>query len=166
MVACDIHPLNNLRVNLYLRDRLGADEEARMQWQHHWMELGFAALETMMAQSPQTGTFCHGDAPTLADICLIPQLANARRVHLDLAAYPTPCASKSRRLRFPRSKRLCRRTSPMRDEPRSAWKGARPTLDLDRFLPYRLSVLTKPRQQTPSRGTIRSASISARPNGG
>ena len=89
MVACDIHPLNNLRVNLYVRDRLGADEEARMQWQHHWMELGFAALETMTAQSPQTGTFCHGDALTLADICLIPQLANARRVQLDLAAYPT-----------------------------------------------------------------------------
>lgn len=89
MVACDIHPLNNLRVNLYLRDRLGAGEEARTEWQHHWMELGFAALETMMAHSPQTGTFCHGSTPTLADICLIPQLANARRVHLDLSPYPT-----------------------------------------------------------------------------
>ena len=87
MVACDIHPLNNLRVNLYLRDRLGADEEARMQWQHHWMELGFAALETMTAQSPQTGTFGHGDAPTLADICLASQAAGAKFFSVDTAPF-------------------------------------------------------------------------------
>jgi maleylacetoacetate isomerase len=89
MVACDIHPLNNLRVNLYLRDRFAADEKLRLEWQQHWMELGFQALESLLAHSPQTGRFCHGDAPTLADICLVPQLANARRVHLDLGPYPT-----------------------------------------------------------------------------
>ncbi len=88
-VACDIHPVNNLRVNLYLRDRLGADETTRVEWQRHWIALGFAALETLLSQSPETGLYCHGDMPTLADICLIPQMANARRVDLDLAPYPT-----------------------------------------------------------------------------
>ncbi|HEY2445413.1 MAG TPA: maleylacetoacetate isomerase [Rhizomicrobium sp.] len=87
-IACDIHPLNNLRVNFWLRDHLHASEELRLEWQQHWMSLGFAALEKLLAHSPQTGTLCHGDAPSLADICLIPQLANARRVHLDLSPYP------------------------------------------------------------------------------
>ena len=87
-VACDIHPLNNLRVLLYLRDRFGIDERARAAWQQHWMAKGFAALETLLANSPETGAYCHGDSPTLADICLIPQLANARRVELDLSPYP------------------------------------------------------------------------------
>jgi len=88
-IACDIHPLNNLRVLLYLRDRFGIDDPARADWQRHWMTNGFAALETLLANSQQTGTYCHGDAPTLADVCLIPQLANARRVELDLSPWPT-----------------------------------------------------------------------------
>ena len=88
-VACDIHPVNNLRVLLHLRDTFGADETARAEWQRHWIALGFAALETLLAGSPETGTFCHGDAPTLADICLVPQMANARRVNTNLAPYPT-----------------------------------------------------------------------------
>ncbi|MGH6872148.1 MAG: maleylacetoacetate isomerase [Rhizomicrobium sp.] len=88
-VACDIHPVNNLRVLLHLRDAFGADEPARAQWQRHWIGLGFAALEILLAQSPETGKYCHGDTPTLADICLIPQIANARRVSTDLAPYPT-----------------------------------------------------------------------------
>ncbi|HEY2068210.1 MAG TPA: maleylacetoacetate isomerase [Rhizomicrobium sp.] len=86
-VACDIHPVNNLRVLLYLRDTFDAAEETRAEWQRHWIALGFAALETLL-QSPETGRFCHGDTPTLADICLIPQMANARRVNLDLTPYP------------------------------------------------------------------------------
>lgn len=89
MVACDIHPVNNLRVLLHLRDAFGASEEKRAEWQRHWISLGFAAIETLLAGSRQTGRFCHGDTPTLADICLIPQLANARRVNLDLSPYPT-----------------------------------------------------------------------------
>lgn len=89
IIACDIHPLNNLRMLLYLRDRFSIGEEARAEWQRHWISLGFSTLETLLAQSPQTGAFCHGDAPTLADICLIPQMANARRVELDLSPYPT-----------------------------------------------------------------------------
>jgi maleylpyruvate isomerase len=89
MVACDIHPVNNLRVLLHLRDDFGASEEKRAAWQRHWISLGFAAIETLLAGSRQTGRYCHGDTPTLADICLIPQLANARRVNLDLSPYPT-----------------------------------------------------------------------------
>jgi maleylacetoacetate isomerase len=88
-IACDIHPLNNLRMLLYLRDSFGADEEKRAEWQRHWMAKGFAALETLLATAPETGAYCHGDAPTLADVCLIPQMSNARRVALDLLPYPT-----------------------------------------------------------------------------
>jgi maleylacetoacetate isomerase len=87
-VVCDIHPLNNLRVQQYLTQHFGADEAARLAWQTHWMALGFAALEEMLAQDPARGRFCHGDAPGLADICLIPQLANARRGGIDLSPYP------------------------------------------------------------------------------
>jgi len=89
IIACDIHPLNNLRMLIYLRDRLSIGEEVRNEWQRHWIGLGFSTLETLLALSPFTGRFCHGDAPTLADICLIPQMANARRVNLDLSPYPT-----------------------------------------------------------------------------
>ena len=88
-VACEIHPLNNLRVLSYLRDALGAAEDARNAWYRHWCELGLAALEMRLAREAATGAFCHGEAPTLADVCLVPQLANARRVDIDVAAYPT-----------------------------------------------------------------------------
>lgn len=87
-IACDIHPVNNLRVNQYLKSTFGADADAQAAWQRHWIALGFAALETMLARDPQTGKFCHGDTPTIADICLIPQMANAQRVNLDLSLYP------------------------------------------------------------------------------
>ena len=89
VVACDVHPINNLRVSNYLRDRLGAGQDAQRDWHQHWITLGFTALETLLSSSSQTGQFCHGDRPTLADICLIPQMANARRVALDLAPFPT-----------------------------------------------------------------------------
>lgn len=88
VVACDIHPLNNLRMLFRLRDQFEADEDQRLEWQRHWMRLGFAAIEKLL-ESGQTGRYCHGDRPTLADICLIPQMANARRVGLDLTPYPT-----------------------------------------------------------------------------
>ncbi|HEY1614244.1 MAG TPA: maleylacetoacetate isomerase [Rhizomicrobium sp.] len=100
-IACDIHPVNNLRVNLYLRDALGAGEAARVAWQQHWIALGFSALETLLASSPETGAFCHGDLPTLADVCLIPQMANARRVSLDLAPYPTLLRIEAQALALP-----------------------------------------------------------------
>ena len=88
-VACDIHPLNNLRVLQYLENPLGIDEDRRELWVRHWIALGFAALETMLAGNPETGLCCHGDEPTLADVCLIPQVYNALRFHLPLESYPT-----------------------------------------------------------------------------
>jgi maleylpyruvate isomerase len=88
-VACDIHPINNLRVRRYLLHELNLSEDESLAWQVHWMKLGFEALETMLAAAPETGKFCHGDTPTLADICLIPQMANARGAEMDLRPYPT-----------------------------------------------------------------------------
>jgi maleylpyruvate isomerase len=88
LVACDIHPLANLRVLRQLK-QLGIDDAARQQWQRHWIGEGFGALETMLAADAGRGQFCHGDTPTLADLCLIPQMANARRAGLDLTPFPT-----------------------------------------------------------------------------
>jgi maleylacetoacetate isomerase len=88
-IACDIHPLNNLRVLNYVTGTLGATSEQRDGWYRYWCDVGFEALETRLARDTATGVFCHGDTPTLADICLVPQLANSRRVNLDLAPYPT-----------------------------------------------------------------------------
>ncbi|WP_027994383.1 maleylacetoacetate isomerase [Simplicispira psychrophila] len=88
-VACDIHPLNNLRVLTYLSGELHASGDARNAWARHWMALGFAALEEHLAHSPATGLCSHGDTPTMADCCVVPQVFNAQRFHLDLAPYPT-----------------------------------------------------------------------------
>ncbi len=86
-VACDVHPLDNLRVLVYLEKKLGQDQKARDAWFAHWIELGFTAIERLLADG-KTGTFCHGDTPGLADICLAPQVANAARVNLDMSRYP------------------------------------------------------------------------------
>ena len=88
-VACEIHPLNNLRVLRYLENTLGLDAGTREHWVRHWIDEGFAAIEAMLADHPSTGRFCEGDAPTLADCCLVPQVYNARRFKFDLSAYPT-----------------------------------------------------------------------------
>lgn len=88
-IACEIHPLNNLRVLQYLQHELKLDEEAKATWYRHWITLGFTALEAMLAQSPHTGAFCHGDTPGLADCCLVPQVANSRRFATPLDAFPT-----------------------------------------------------------------------------
>lgn len=88
-IACDIHPLNNLRVLRQLGS-LGLDEATRNgpDWYRHWVELGFSAVETMLAGHPATGRFCHGDTPTMADCCLIPQIFNAARFGADIVGYP------------------------------------------------------------------------------
>jgi maleylacetoacetate isomerase len=88
-IACDIHPIDNLRVLRYLLHTVGVSEEQKDAWYKYWIDVGLEALERQVARDPDTGRFCHGDAPTLADICLVPQLANARRVGMDLSPYPT-----------------------------------------------------------------------------
>ena len=88
-IACDIHPLNNLRVLNYLTKTLGVSDEQRSGWYRYWIDVGFEALDTDLVRSSSTGRFCHGDAPTLADVCLVPQVANARRFNIDLSPYPT-----------------------------------------------------------------------------
>lgn len=89
IIACEIHPLNNLRVLKYLTDVLAVTEEQKKAWYHHWVKTGFEALEHRLATEPQTGRFCHGDAPGFADIALVPQVANARRFKVDLTLFPT-----------------------------------------------------------------------------
>ncbi|MDB6082754.1 MAG: maiA [Gammaproteobacteria bacterium] len=88
-IACDIHPLNNLRVMQYLEGPLDIDEAGRMGWARHWVELGFGAIERTLVEARTTGTFCHGDSPTLADCCLVPQVFNALRLKCPIADYPT-----------------------------------------------------------------------------
>ena len=89
IISCDIHPLNNLAVLNYLKDELDADEDSRTQWYRHWVAEGFAGVEPLLASSVETGEFCHGDVPGLADICLVPQVFNAQRFDCDLSLYPT-----------------------------------------------------------------------------
>ena len=88
-VACDIHPVDNLRILRYLRTPLGHDEPTVQAWYNHWIAEGFSAIETMLVSSPAPGRFCHGDTPTLADLCLVPQVVNSRNFGLDLSPYPT-----------------------------------------------------------------------------
>ena len=85
-IACDIHPLDNLRVMVYLKTELGVDERQTQQWYRHWIDRGFAAIEKRIERS--NGTFCVGDQPTWADICLVPQVYNARRFDIPLDAFP------------------------------------------------------------------------------
>ena len=89
LIACDIHPIDNLRVLRYLVGVLKVSEEQKNQWYAHWVDEGLKALEARLATDLKTGRFCHGETPTLADVCLVPQLANARRANIDLSAYPT-----------------------------------------------------------------------------
>lgn len=88
MIACDIHPLGNLRVLQYLEDRFGADQAQRDEWSRHWIRSGFHAVEKVLEGNPSTGAYCEGDVPTLADCCLIPQAYNAVRFGIDLAEFP------------------------------------------------------------------------------
>ena len=86
-IACDIHPIDNLRVLQYLARELGVDEAKRDEWYRHWVREGFRAIELRLAERA-TGPYCLGDTPTLADICLVPQVANANRLNVDMAPYP------------------------------------------------------------------------------
>lgn len=89
IVACEIHPLNNLKVLKYLVGELGVDDEAKLGWYRHWIAEGFQALEARLTAEAGSGDFCHGSSPGLADICLVPQVFNAERFECDLSPYPT-----------------------------------------------------------------------------
>ena len=87
MIACDIHPIDNTRVLAYLKDELQVDDAKRDDWYRHWIRLGFDAIEQHLGSRP-AGRFCFGDMPTIADVCLVPQVANAGRVKLALDSWP------------------------------------------------------------------------------
>jgi maleylacetoacetate isomerase len=88
-IACDIHPLNNLRVLRYLKTPLNIDEQSRTDWSRHWIALGFGALERLLVEAQTAGKCCYGDVPTMADCCLIPQVFNAQRINCPLESFPT-----------------------------------------------------------------------------
>lgn len=87
-IACEIHPLNNLRVLKYLKHTVGVTDEVKDAWYRHWIELGFASLQTNLERGGKAGRFCFGDTPTLADLCLVPQVFNAKRFNIDLSSFP------------------------------------------------------------------------------
>jgi len=88
-IACEIHPVDNLRILKYLKHTLKVGDEAKDTWYRHWLESGFESLEKRLANDSRVGKLCFGDAPTLADLCLVPQVYNARRFNLDMSRYPT-----------------------------------------------------------------------------
>lgn len=88
-VGCDIHPINNLRVLVYLKRELKQEQPAVDDWVRNWVRLGFTAIETLLADSEDTGAYCHGDLPTLADVYLAPQVYNAERFNYPVADHPT-----------------------------------------------------------------------------
>lgn len=89
IIAADIHPIQNLRVMKYLREKFGQTEESTFAWSRYWIETGFDAYEASVARDPRTGAYSHGDSPTMADMCLVPQVFNATRFKVDMKRYPT-----------------------------------------------------------------------------
>ncbi len=87
-IACEVHPVNNLRVLKYLSSALKVTDDDKTAWYRHWVEVGLNAFEQALEKSDKMGDFCFGDKPTLADICLVPQVYNARRFNVDLTPYP------------------------------------------------------------------------------
>ncbi|USX16276.1 maleylacetoacetate isomerase [Oxalobacteraceae bacterium OTU3CAMAD1] len=88
-VVADTHPLGNLRVLKYIKGEMGLTEEVKLEWHRHWLRSGLATLEALLAGDARTGVYSHGDTPTLADCCLVPQVFNAQRFEVDTAPYPT-----------------------------------------------------------------------------
>jgi maleylpyruvate isomerase len=88
-VACEIHPLDNLRVLKYLKHQVKTPEDVKDAWYAHWVETGFTSLEKRLAGDQRVGALCFGDTPTVADLCLVPQVFNARRFKIDMSRFPT-----------------------------------------------------------------------------
>ncbi|WP_248558654.1 maleylacetoacetate isomerase [Paraburkholderia terrae] len=88
-VACEIHPVNNLRVVQYLKKRLSISDEQKSEWYQHWIDVGFSSLESRLSSEHRVGDFVFGSTPTIADLCLVPQVWNARRFEIPLNRYPT-----------------------------------------------------------------------------
>ena len=88
IIACEVHPIQNLRVLNYVKEKYNQTDDQVNRWAQHWINLGLAALEQLIVAQPKRGKFCFGDTPTLADICLVPQLGNARRYGSDLSQCP------------------------------------------------------------------------------
>ncbi len=89
ILAADVHPIQNMRVMGYIRQHYGQDDDGAFAWSRHWIETGFDAYEASIARDPKTGAYSHGDAPTIADLCLVPQVFNAGRFKVDMKKYPT-----------------------------------------------------------------------------
>lgn len=89
IVSADVHPIQNLRVMGYLRTKFGQTEESAFAWSRHWIETGFESYEAMLTKDRGTGAFSHGNVPSMADMCLVPQVFNAARFKVDMARYPT-----------------------------------------------------------------------------
>lgn len=100
-VACDIHPLNNLRVMNYLKAEMAQSEDAVNAWYGHWIHQGFAGLERLVAAHSAAGEYCFGDRPSLADACLVPQIFNAQRFNIDISAFPRLLAINGHLTRLP-----------------------------------------------------------------
>jgi maleylpyruvate isomerase len=88
-IACDIHPLQNLRVLNHVRDAYGQDQAGMFDWARHFVAIGLASLEAQITASGKAGAFCFGDTPSLADVCLVPQMYSAKRFNVDVSALPT-----------------------------------------------------------------------------
>lgn len=101
LIACDIHPLDNLSVLKYLKSTLSLSDDQKMAWYHHWITQGFTALEARLAQTGSNGQFCVGEQPTMADCCLIPQVYNAHRFACPLTPFPLIQAINAHCLQLP-----------------------------------------------------------------
>jgi len=117
VIACDIHPINNLRVLQFLEREFNMPPVEREQWSRHWIEEGFHAFESMLVDSPSTGVFCEGDDPSMADVCLVPQVYNALRWNVDMTKYPTIARINDECLRMPAFDRARPENQP--DAPKS-----------------------------------------------